>query len=207
MAAPQQDSTAKDSTEKGSTAKDSTAKDSTAKDSTAGDGAARDSAAADSTYPLAKEAIELLTTAGATVAVAESLTGGLVAAALTSVAGASVVVRGGVVAYATELKTTLLGVPSGLLARHGPVHRQVAVAMASGVRQRLGATYGAATTGVAGPGPAEGKPQGTVFIAVDGPSGPASAALQLAGDRRDVRERSVRAVLSLLVSALREDYS
>ena len=79
--------------------------------------------------------------------------------------------------------------------------------MASGVRQRLGATYGAATTGVAGPGPAEGKPQGTVFIAVDGPAGPADAALQLAGDRRDVREGSVRAVLSLLVSALREDES
>jgi nicotinamide-nucleotide amidase len=165
-------------------------------DSTAGD-----------TYGLAKEAIELLTTAGQTVAVAESLTGGLLAAALTSVAGASVVVRGGVVAYATELKTVLLGVPAALLSRHGPVHPEVAAAMAGGVRQRLGATYGAATTGVAGPGPAEGKPQGTVFIAVEGPAGRAAAALQLAGDRRDVREGSVRAVLSLLVSALREDYS
>jgi nicotinamide-nucleotide amidase len=165
------------------------------------------SAAGDGTYQLAKEAIERLTTAGQSVAVAESLTGGLLAAALTSVAGASVVVRGGVVAYATELKTVLLGVPAGLLARHGPVHPEVAAAMATGVRQRLGATYGAATTGVAGPGPAEGKPQGTVFIAVDGPGGAASAALQLAGDRRDVREGSVRAVLSLLVSALREDYS
>jgi nicotinamide-nucleotide amidase len=170
--------------------------DSTPEDSTTGD-----------TYYLAKEAIELLTTAAKTVAVAESLTGGLLAAALTSVAGASVVLRGGVVAYATELKTALLGVPADLLARHGPVHREVAAAMATGVRQRLGATYGAATTGVAGPGPAEGKPQGTVFIAVDGPAGLASAALQLAGDRRDVREGSVRAVLSLLVSALREDYS
>jgi nicotinamide-nucleotide amidase len=167
----------------------------------------RDGTAGDSTYDLAREAIELLTAAGQTIAVAESLTGGLLAAALTSVAGASVVVRGGVIAYATELKTVLLGVPAGLLARHGAVHPEVAAAMANGVRQRLGATYGAATTGVAGPGPAEGKPQGTVFIAVEGPAGPASAALQLAGERGDVREGSVRAVLSLLVSALREDDS
>jgi len=202
--APLEDSTVEDST-----AGDSTVEDSTREDSTAGDGAAptKDSTAKASTYLLAKEAIELLTAAGQTVAVAESLTGGLLAAALTSVAGASVVMRGGVVAYATELKTVLLGVPAELLARHGPVHSEVAVAMATGVRRRLGATYGAATTGVAGPGPAEGKPQGTVFIAVDGPAGPAAAALQLAGDRRDVREGSVRAVLSLLVSALREDYS
>jgi len=161
--------------------------------------------ASDSTYELARQAIERLTAASQTIAVAESLTGGLLAAALTSVAGASVVVRGGVIAYATELKTALLGVPAALLERHGPVHPGVAAAMASGVRQRLGATYGAATTGVAGPGPAEGKPQGTVFIAVDGPAGPAVAALRLAGDRRDVREGTVRAVLSLLVSALRED--
>jgi len=77
--------------------------------------------------------------------------------------------------------------------------------MASGVRQRLGATYGAATTGVAGPGPAEGKPQGTVFVAVEGPAGAAGAGLRLTGDRGQVREESVRSALSLLVSALRED--
>jgi nicotinamide-nucleotide amidase len=162
-------------------------------------------AAGGSTEQLARTAIELLTAAGQTIAVAESLTGGLLAAALTSVAGASVVVRGGVVAYATELKTVLLGVPAELLARHGPVHPDVAAAMASGVRRRLRATYGAATTGVAGPGPAEGKPPGTVFIALDGPAGPAGRGLQLPGDRAEVRAASVRAVLSLLVSALRED--
>ncbi len=156
---------------------------------------------------LAREAIGLLVAAGQTVAVAESLTGGLVAAALTSVPGASAVVRGGVVAYATELKTALLGVPSDLLARHGAVHPDVAAAMASGVRQRLGATYGAATTGVAGPGPAEGKPQGTVFVAVEGPAGAAGAGLSLTGDRGQVRDESVRSVLSLLVSVLREDDS
>jgi nicotinamide-nucleotide amidase len=156
---------------------------------------------------VAREAIRLLTAMGETVAVAESLTGGLVAAALTSVPGASVVVRGGVIAYATELKTALLGVPADLLARHGAVHPDVAAAMASGARKRLGATYGVATTGVAGPGPAEGKPQGTVFVAVEGPDGPAGAGLELGGDRRQVREQSVLSVLSLLVSALREDDS
>jgi nicotinamide-nucleotide amidase len=161
----------------------------------------------DTIAQLAREAIELLTAMGKTVAVAESLTGGLVAAALTSVPGASVVVRGGVIAYATELKTALLGVPAGLLDRHGAVHPDVAAAMAGGVRERLGATYGAATTGVAGPGPAEGKPQGTVFVAVAGPGGPAGAGLQLDGDRQQVREKSVLSVLSLLVSALREDDS
>jgi nicotinamide-nucleotide amidase len=161
----------------------------------------------DDAAQLAREAVELLTAMGKTVAVAESLTGGLVAAALTSVPGASVVVRGGVIAYATELKTALLGVPADLLARRGAVDPDVAAAMADGVRERLGATYGAATTGVAGPGSAEGKPQGTVFVAVNGPGGPAGAGLQLAGDRRQVREKSVLSVLSLLVSALREDDS
>jgi nicotinamide-nucleotide amidase len=161
----------------------------------------------ETTEQLAREAVELLTAMGKTVAVAESLTGGLVAAALTSVPGASVVVRGGVIAYATELKTALLGVPADLLDRQGAVDPDVAAAMASGVRDRLGATYGAATTGVAGPGPAEGKPQGTVFVAVHGPAGPAGAGLQLVGDRGQVREKSVLSVLSLLVSALREDDS
>ena len=161
----------------------------------------------ESTGQLAKDAIRLLTAAGQTVAIAESLTGGLVAAALTSVPGASVVVRGGVIAYATELKTALLGVPSDLLARYGAVHPAVAAAMATGVRRRLAATFGLATTGVAGPGPAEGKPQGTVFVAVEGPSGATGLGLQLTGDRQQVREESVLSVLSLLVSALREDDS
>jgi PncC family amidohydrolase len=153
----------------------------------------------------AREIVELLTARGQTVALAESLTGGLVTAALTSVPGASLVVRGGIVAYATDLKAVLLGVPRDLLARHGPVDPGVAAAMAAGIRARLDATYGVSTTGVAGPGPADGKPQGTVFIAVEGPSGAAGSGLQLAGDRQQVRIETVRRALSLLVSALRED--
>ena len=154
---------------------------------------------------LASQAVELLTVRGQTVAVAESLTGGLVAAALTSVPGASIVVRGAVVAYATDLKAALLGVPADLLARNGPVDPEVAVAMARGVRERLGAAYGVATTGVAGPGPADGKPQGTVFIGIDGPAGAAGSGLHLTGGRQHVRDATVRAALSLLVSALLED--
>jgi nicotinamide-nucleotide amidase len=155
----------------------------------------------------ARTAVELLTSSHRTVAVAESLTGGLVTGALTAIAGASVVVRGGVVAYATEVKADLLGVPGELLARQGPVDPDVATAMAVGVRRLLEATYGVATTGVAGPGPADGKPQGTVFVAVAGPARSFCHGLQLAGGRQQVREQTVRAVLSLLVSALREDTS
>ena len=160
-----------------------------------------------STDVLARLAIGLLAERGQSVAVAESLTGGLVSGALTSIAGASVVVRGAVVAYATELKAELLGGPADLLDRQGPVDPGVAAAMAAGVRRLLGASYGLATTGVAGPGPADGKPQGTVFIAVAGPSSRSATGLQLAGDRQQVRAESVRAALKLLVSALREDPS
>jgi nicotinamide-nucleotide amidase len=156
---------------------------------------------------LARQAIELLIAGGRTVATAESLTGGLVAAALTSVAGSSAAFRGSIVAYATELKTALLGVPADLLRRQGPVDPDVALAMAGGVRRRLESTYGLATTGVAGPGPADGQDQGTVFIAVDGPAGAVSSGLSLPGDRRQVREATVEAVLLLLVRALREDLS
>ena len=157
---------------------------------------------------LARTAIGLLTGSGQTVAVAESLTGGLVTGALTSIAGASVVVRGGVVAYATELKSALLGVPDDLLAARGPVDPDVAVEMAAGVRRLLGASYGVATTGVAGPGPADGKPQGTVFVAVAGLSETFCEELELAGgDRQQVRDGTVRWALSLLVRALREDAS
>jgi nicotinamide-nucleotide amidase len=153
---------------------------------------------------LAATAIELLIARDETVATAESLTGGLVAAALTTVPGSSAVVRGGVVAYATELKAALLGVPSDLLERHGAVHGAVAEAMAEGARDRLGASTGVATTGVAGPDPAEGKPVGTVFVAVAGPGGLASRQLALTGGREEIRAATVASVLGLLISALQE---
>jgi nicotinamide-nucleotide amidase len=146
----------------------------------------------------AADLVARLTAAKQTVAVAESLTGGLVGAALTEVAGASVVVRGGVLAYATDLKAQVLGVDEVLLGQVGAVDAEVAEQMAGGVRSLMGATYGLATTGVAGPDPADGKPVGTVFVAVVGPGSSRVKALRLSGDRGDIRAHSVLAVLALL---------
>ena len=154
---------------------------------------------------LATEIIGLLTRAGETVAAAESLTGGLVAAALTDVPGSSNAFRGGVVAYATELKAEVLGVDVGLLKRHGPVYAPVAAAMADGVRTRLGATIGIATTGVAGPGPQDGHPAGTVHVAVSLAGDTIVRTMALAGGRDEVRRLTVERVLGLLLGRLRED--
>lgn len=151
---------------------------------------------------LAAGLVARLTAAGQTVAVAESVTGGLVSAALTDVGGASVVVRGGVLAYATDLKSQLLGVDEVLLAQVGAVDADVAEQMAAGVRALMGATYGLSTTGVAGPGQADGKPVGTVFVAVVGPGTSRVTALSLSGSRADIRTRSVQAVLALLAQEL-----
>jgi nicotinamide-nucleotide amidase len=153
---------------------------------------------------LAGQVIELLAAGGDTIAVAESLTGGLVTAALASVPGASAVLRGGVVAYATDLKSTLLGVPADLLERRGAVDPDVAAGMAKGVARRLVATVGIATTGVAGPDPADGQPVGTVFIAVWVRGRTASRALTLTGDRQAIRSATVGPALTLTLSMLRE---
>ena len=142
--------------------------------------------------------------AGLTVAVAESLTAGLVAARVADVPGASAVLRGGVVAYATDLKDRLLGVDPELLARVGAVHADVAVQMARGVAERLGADLGVATTGVAGPDPQDGRLPGAVFVAVVGPAGWVRVReLQLSGDRPAVRRGAVDAALALLLEAAR----
>ena len=144
---------------------------------------------------------------GLTVATAESLTGGLACAALTSVPGSSETVRGGVVSYASDVKADLLGVDPERLATVGAVDAGVAAQMAEGVCRLLGADVGLATTGVAGPGPADGMPAGTVFVAAFGPwrSGPQTRALALVGDRDEVRAATVDAVLDLLGELLRED--
>jgi nicotinamide-nucleotide amidase len=149
--------------------------------------------------------VAALRASGSTIATAESLTGGLVCATLVGVPGASDVVRGGVVAYAADVKTSALGVPAPLVAERGTVDADVAAAMAAGVRERLGSTYGVSTTGVAGPGPAEGKPAGTVHIAVAGPHGVRTRLLQLSGDRDEIRSGTVDALLSWLVATLGEE--
>lgn len=140
----------------------------------------------------------LLAERGETLAVAESLTGGLLAAALTRRPGASETFRGSVVVYATELKETLAGVPGPLLDAEGAVSDRTAAALASGARDRLGADWGLAVTGVAGPTEQEGHPVGTVFVAVAGPDGGQVRRLALPGDRDRVRELAVSSALDLL---------
>ncbi len=142
--------------------------------------------------------LEELVRREATVATAESLTGGRLAALVTGVPGASRAYVGGVVAYATEVKQRLLGVPEELVARYGVVSAECARAMAEGVRAALGATYGLSTTGVAGPDEQEGKPVGTVYVGVAGPAGAIVTALELTGDRAAVQERTCREALSTL---------
>ncbi|MBT2451522.1 CinA family protein [Streptomyces sp. ISL-43] len=147
----------------------------------------------------------MLAESNGTVAVAESLTGGMVAAELTAVPGASRSFRGSVTAYATELKHRVLGVDAELLAAEGAVNAQVAEEMAAGVRRVLGASWGIATTGVAGPDAQDGRPVGTVFIAVAGPGSRKTARLRLKGSRAEIRRESARTVLELLASELREN--
>jgi nicotinamide-nucleotide amidase len=152
--------------------------------------------------PPAEDLVALLGAAGQSLAVAESLTGGQLAARVVDVPGASAVLRGAVVAYATDLKHRLLGVDADLLRRHGPVHPDVASAMARGVRDRLGADWGVATTGVAGPDPQDGVPPGRVFVAVSGPGAERCERLDLPGGRADVRAGAVTAALALLLREL-----
>lgn len=155
---------------------------------------------------LAVDVLAVLEERGQTVAAAESLTGGLVVAELTAVPGASAMVRGSVTAYATEVKRDVLGVDGPLLAGRGAVDPEVAAQMAQGIRALLGADWGIATTGVAGPTEQDGKPVGTVFVAVAGPAGAGGVReLSLDGDRRSVRQESVRAVLALLLRELTEN--
>ncbi|MFI1103466.1 CinA family protein [Streptomyces melanogenes] len=150
--------------------------------------------------------MRLLTECDQTVAVAESLTGGLVAAELTEAPGASQSFRGSVTAYATDVKQKVLGVDGTLLAERGAVDAEVARQMAGGVRRMLGADWGLATTGVAGPAPQDGHPVGTVYVAVEGPDGNGkTAALRLNGGRAEIRRESVRSVLELLSGELGED--
>ncbi len=151
---------------------------------------------------LAARLVPVLVEHGLTVGTAESLTGGLVCAALTSVPGASAVVRGGVVAYASEVKADVIGVDRDLLAREGAVCEPVAAQLADGIRAVLGCAVGLSTTGVAGPDPADGQPVGTVFVGASGPWGILVERLVLTGDREEIRAASVLAVLTLLERAL-----
>lgn len=144
--------------------------------------------------------IARLTARGETVAIAESLTGGLLVAELIRPAGASAVILGGVVAYNTELKSSLLGVDPQLLAEHGPVHADVTKAMARNVRERLAvggrsATFGISTTGVAGPDSQGGEPPGVVFLGLSFGDQVHARRFELVGSRDEIRSLAVVSAL------------
>ena len=155
---------------------------------------------------LAGVVLRRLQAVGATVGVAESLTGGLLGGALTDLPGSSAAFRGGLLVYATDLKATLAGVPTSVLAEHGAVSEQTAVALATGARERLGVTYGLGVTGVAGPEPQEGRPVGTVHVAVAGPDGGSQREARLPGARDRVRLLAVTLALDLLRRQLPGDF-
>ena len=142
--------------------------------------------------------VERLRERGETVACAESLTAGLVTAVLTEIPGASAVVRGGLVVYATELKATLAGVDPLLLAEHGAVHPEVAAQLAVGARRRCAATWGLGLTGVAGPDGQDGVGPGTVYLAVAGDQGVDVRRCAFTGGRHEVRASAVRAAIERL---------
>jgi len=157
----------------------------------------------------AAQLVSALRERGWTLGVAESLTGGAVAAEIVTVPGASAALWGAVVAYATPVKHTLLGVDANLLAAHGPVHADVAVQMAEGVRRAVAvggraADVGVSTTGIAGPDSPDGQPVGTVHVAVAAPHGVRSRSFVFAGTRDEIRTQARDAAIALALDAVRE---
>ena len=150
---------------------------------------------------LAERVIAKAGQSGLTIATGESLTAGWVASALSSVPGASAVLRGGVIAYHPDLKRDVLGVTDEALA-HGLVSREVAIEMAQGALRSLGADLGVGTTGVAGPDLHDGAAVGSVWIAIAGGENERSAHFQFSGNRQAIRSSAVLEALRLLEGAL-----
>ena len=153
--------------------------------------------------PLARELGGLLVTGRLTLSVAESCTGGLLASLVTDQPGSSGYFMGGVVAYADEVKRAELGVPAALLTRHGAVSREVALAMAEGVRSRFETTLAASITGIAGPDAEGSKPVGLTYIAVATPRGTSCNEYMFSGDRWSNRRQAAGQALQLLIEAAR----
>lgn len=149
-----------------------------------------------------RRTVEALKARGLTLCCAESLTGGALASRIVNVPGVSAVFRGAVVSYATDVKASVLGVSQNQLDETGPVDETVARQMARGACRVLAADVGVATTGVAGPGPADGHPAGTVWIAISGALGERAELLALDGSRTEIREGAVQCALGLVARAL-----
>lgn len=152
---------------------------------------------------LAKEVVTSLTERNQTIAIAESLTGGLLSSALTDIPGTSHVFIGSIIAYSIDIKVRELGVSRETLDQFGVVSEPVAFDMAEGISKKFGSTWAVATTGIAGPGPSHGIPAGTVWIAIIGPGVREAIALSLEGDRTEVRRGAVDSALAALARILR----
>ncbi len=151
---------------------------------------------------LAARSLDALEHREATLATAESLTAGLISATLAAERGASTVLLGGVAAYATDVKMSVLGVDEAVVQKHGVISSECAAAMATAARSKFQATWGVSATGVAGPDRQEDRPVGTVYVAVAGPLGVRVQELSLSGSRQAIREGTVNAALDLLLAAL-----
>ncbi|NBV66528.1 MAG: CinA family protein [Actinobacteria bacterium] len=146
--------------------------------------------------------LETLKSRGESISVAESLTGGGLAQALTSLPGSSQVFRGSVTAYQNEVKSSLLKLPVELISEFGAVSEEVAAAMAHGIKDLMGSTWAISTTGVAGPGPADDVPAGTVWVAIDGPISQ-TLQLELSGTREIVRNATIAGAIAAFARILK----
>jgi PncC family amidohydrolase len=141
---------------------------------------------------------ELLKRSKATISVAESITGGLVSSQLTSISGSSEFFIGGTICYHNRIKVMDVGVPASLISKHGPVSKEVAIAMAEGIRRRMRTDIGLSITGAAGPKPLPPAPVGLTYIALSSEKGTEWKELHLQGGRAEIREKATRAALGLL---------
>ena len=146
--------------------------------------------------------LEILTQRGETICVAESLTGGGLAEALSSLPGSSKIFRGSVTSYQVEIKNSVLKVPLELISEMGTVSEEVAVSMAAGVKDLMGSTWSISTTGVAGPGPVDGVPAGTVWVAIEGPISQ-TLQLELSGTREIVRNATIAGAIAAFARILK----
>jgi nicotinamide-nucleotide amidase len=152
---------------------------------------------------MVKEIIRTLGESNESLATAESITAGGLSSAITSVEGSSLIFLGAIVAYQNHIKTDILGIDESIIATHTVYSQEVAISMAQAVREKFGATWAIATTGVAGPGPTDGVPSGTVWVAIDGPV-TQSLELSLSGGRESVRNATVATAIGSFTRILRE---
>jgi len=155
-----------------------------------------------SDFPLAQDVVKSLKRKKMTLATAESITGGGLGAAITSVPGASDVFLGGLITYSDQSKIKFLDIAKRMLTKHTAVSEEVAIAMAQSARKQFGSDYAIATTGVAGPGKAYGQKAGTVWVAIDSKKGPVTLCLALSGTREDIRHATIQSALAAFTRIL-----